>query len=177
MDDKSKTIELSKVFDQDSLYLQGPDGHYITPDFWTDMVQPGWTVEVYLDDSIWWKGKTSCKQPMSSNDETPTVLAASSFAEPSTDVSSVSTILPATDLPIVPSTPSVVDTSAAALTDAHPQLSSHSSASRGSNVRTGMHREVAQHIADQEPSGLSAANPARSKSERFRSFLSEIVAR
>lgn len=54
-------IQVKEAFDCDLFYLVGPEGVLILPRFWSQTVQPGWTVELQFDDIISWPGKDNAK--------------------------------------------------------------------------------------------------------------------
>lgn len=44
------------IFEKELFALINPEGHYIVPRFWARSVQPGWTIELLLDEKVHWEG-------------------------------------------------------------------------------------------------------------------------
>jgi hypothetical protein len=45
------------MFEKNLFVLKSPEG-YLVPRFWSQTVQPSWTIELQLDDLVGWEGKS-----------------------------------------------------------------------------------------------------------------------
>jgi hypothetical protein len=57
-------IGIHNIFDKEEFEMVDPEGNCILPQFWTQYLQPGWTIEQrFIDNDIFWEGKNPPEQP------------------------------------------------------------------------------------------------------------------